>query len=62
MRHTEQGQWYYKGCIIQEQHHPKLLPYVIFEATGEEKTIGTASTKGEAKKLIDNYLKKDEKT
>ena len=53
----EGGEWWFKGCFIQEQNHPKLSKYVIFKDTDLQETVGTASNMREAKKLcVDNEV------
>lgn len=39
----EVGEWWFKGCFIQEQNHPQLDKYVIFKDTENQEHIGTAS-------------------
>lgn len=50
-------QWLYRGLIIMEQKHLKLLPYACYD---KERCIGTAETKKRAKEIIDDYF--EEKT
>jgi len=40
----EIGEWYYKGCFIQEQIHPLLLKYHIFTDTLAQHTVGTTNS------------------
>lgn len=47
----EVGEWWYKGCFIQEQSHPMLSKYVVFKDTEGQETVGTCGTMVEAKKL-----------
>lgn len=53
----EVGEWWFKGCFIQEQDHPMLSKYVVFKDTELQERVGTASTMREAKKLcVDNEV------
>ena len=53
----EGGEWWFKGCFIQEQNHPMLSKYVIFKDTELQEIVGTASYMSEAKKLcLDNEV------
>ena len=53
----EVGEWWFKGCFIQEQNHPMLSKYVVFKDTEGQETIDSASTMREAKRLcIDNEV------
>lgn len=49
----EVGEWYYKGCFIQDQSSsPHDLPkYHVFQDTDEQMTVGTCWTFTEAKRL-----------
>lgn len=47
----EVGEWYYKGCFIQEQDHPSLLKYHVFKDTELQETIDVCSSFKQAKKL-----------
>jgi hypothetical protein len=47
----EVGEWYFKGCFIQEQNHPKLEKYSVFQDTEEQLTVGTCHTMAEAKAI-----------
>lgn len=54
----EIGEWYFKGCFIQEQDHCMLDKYVVFKDTEDQDHVGTASSMAMAKKLcIDNEVK-----
>lgn len=54
----EVGEWYFKGCFIQEQDHYMLDKYVVFKDTEDQDHVGTASSMVMAKKLcIDNEVK-----
>lgn len=54
----EIGEWWFKGCFIQEQPCPQLAKYIVFQDTESQKHIDTATTFKEAKKLcIDNEVK-----
>ncbi len=44
----EVGEWWFKGCFIQEQNHPQLAKYTIFQDTVLGMTVGSASTMKEA--------------
>lgn len=46
-------EWYYKGCFIQQQDHPKLQKYHVFQDTEEQLTVGTCSTFKQAKELCE---------
>jgi hypothetical protein len=39
----EVGEWWFKGCFIQEQNHPQLDKYIVFKDTEAHEHIGTAS-------------------
>ena len=53
----EVGEWWFKGCFIQEQNHPMLSKYVVFKDTEGQETIDSASTMYEAKRLcVDNEV------
>ena len=47
----EVGEWWFKGCFIQEQNHPQLDKYVVFKDTEDQEHIGTASRFNDAVKL-----------
>lgn len=47
----ESGEWYFKGCFIQNQEHPALSKYHVFKDTEQQETIDTCNTMVEAKKL-----------
>jgi hypothetical protein len=47
----EVGEWWYKGCFIQEQNHPLLSKYVVFKDTENQEHVGSATTMVEAKQL-----------
>lgn len=47
----EVGEWWYKGCFIQEQNHPMLSKYVVFKDTELQEIVGTCGTMVEAKQL-----------
>ena len=51
----ETGEWLYKGCFIQKQNHPSLMPYHVFQDTETQQTVGTCYTFTEAKKLCELY-------
>jgi hypothetical protein len=44
-------EWYYMGCFIQQQVHPKLLKYCVFQDTEEQATVGVCHTFTEAKSI-----------
>lgn len=46
----EADEWWYKGCFIQKQNHPNLLPYHVFQDTEEQETVGVCHSMLEAKK------------
>ena len=50
------SQWLYREMGIQEQRHPKLLPYACYDWVRNEFLIGVAITKSGARKLIDKYI------
>jgi len=53
----ENGEWWYKGCFIQEQTIPTLAKYVVFADTEGQKHIGTATNMRDAKTLCkDNEI------
>lgn len=47
----EVGEWWFKGCFIQQQSHPELKPFRVFQDTEEQKTVGTCYTFQEAKRI-----------
>lgn len=47
----EVGEWWYKGCFIQEQNHPMLAKYVVFKDTENQEHVGTSGDFRGAKKL-----------
>jgi hypothetical protein len=47
----EVGEWWFKGCFIQEQNHPQLDKYVVFQDTVLGMTVGTASRFSDAIQL-----------
>ena len=49
----EIDEWYYKGCFIQKQEHPKLPKYHVFKDTENQETIDGCYTFQEAKKLCE---------
>ena len=49
----ELGEWWFKGCFIQEQKHPLLKRFHVFLDTENQKTVDTCSTFLDAKKLCD---------
>jgi len=54
----EVGEWWFKGCFIQEQNHPQLDKYVVFKDTEDQEHIGTTSRFKDAVKLCkDNEVK-----
>ena len=48
-KQIEVGEWWFKGCFIQEQNHPKLLKYRVFKDTASQEDICTCQTFTEAK-------------
>lgn len=48
---VEVGEWWFRGCFIQEQDHPKLLKYVVFADTEAQEHIDVCSTFAEAKAI-----------
>lgn len=53
----EVGEWWFKGCFIQEQDHPMLSKYVVFKDTEGQEHVDGASTMKEAKRLcVDNEV------
>jgi hypothetical protein len=55
----EIGEWWYMGCFIQKQEHPKIKPFHIFKDTEMQESINTCSTFLEAKKICElNEVKK----
>lgn len=57
----EDGEWWFKGCFIQKQTHPKLKPYYVFKDTENQETVDSCFTFAEAKKLCDLNEVKDYK-
>jgi len=57
----ETGEWYYKGCFIQEQTHPELLKYHVFQDTENQNTVGTCDYFKEAKELCKSHEVKNPK-
>lgn len=55
----EVDEWWFKGCFIQKQYHPKLKPYHVFKDTENQETVDTCFTFTEAKKLCDLNKIKD---
>jgi hypothetical protein len=55
----EIGEWWFNGCFIQKQIHPKLKPYHVFKDTEQQENIGTCFTFKEAKKLCNLNRVKD---
>ena len=49
----EVGEWWYKGCFIQEQEHPELLKYCVFKDTKKQEHVDVCSTFKEAIKLCE---------
>jgi hypothetical protein len=47
----EVGEWYFKGCFIQEQNHYMLDKYIVFKDNEYQDHVGAASTMAMAKKL-----------
>lgn len=45
------NEWWYKGCFIQKNEHPRLLPFSVFEDIERQVTVGQATTMEEAQKL-----------
>ena len=53
----EVGEWWFKGCFIQEQNHPTLSKYVVFKDTEGQEHVGNPSTMRDAKRLcVDNEV------
>jgi hypothetical protein len=48
----EVGEWWYKGCFIQEQNHPMLLKYVVFKDSECQEHVGTSNNFKGAKILL----------
>jgi hypothetical protein len=40
--------WWYRGCFIHKQSHPKLNRYHVSQDTKEQKTVGVCDTFNEA--------------
>jgi hypothetical protein len=57
----EVGEWWFKGCFIQEQNQPKLHKYVIFADTEEQEHLGTSNTFSGAIKICKENEVKDYK-
>lgn len=57
----EIGEWWYKGCFIQQQNHPQLAKYTIFADTEGQEHIDSACTFSEAKKVASNNEVKEYK-
>lgn len=54
----EVGEWWFKGCFIQEQNHPQLSKYTIFQDNVLGMTVGSASTMKQAIQICkDNEVK-----
>jgi hypothetical protein len=49
----EVGEWWYKGCFIQEQNHPMLLKYVVFKDSECQEHVGTSNNFKGAKILCE---------
>ncbi len=49
----EAGEWYYKGCFIQEQNHPSLLKYRVFKDDENQTEVDTCGTMKDAKALCE---------
>lgn len=47
----EIDEWYFHGCFIQKNDHPKLLPFTVFTDTKNQEVVGNCYTFAEAKKL-----------
>lgn len=47
----EVGEWWFKGCFIQEQNHPQLDKYVVFKDTDDQEYIDTANRFSDAIQL-----------
>ncbi len=47
----EIGEWWFKGCFIQEQNHPLLAKYIVFQDTELQMNVGTASNFKDAVQL-----------
>jgi hypothetical protein len=47
----EIGEWWFKGCFIQEQNHPQLAKYIVFQDTVLGMNVGTASNFKDAVQL-----------
>ncbi|MBT3209885.1 MAG: hypothetical protein HN347_16195 [Bacteroidetes bacterium] len=50
-KQLEVGEWWFKGCFIQKQNHPKLLKYHVFKDTVNQETVCACQTFTEAKAL-----------
>jgi len=55
----EAGEWWYKGCFIQEQEHPQLLKYCVFKDNKSHTLVDDCGTFTEAAILCEeNEVKK----
>jgi hypothetical protein len=57
----EDGEWWHKGCFIQEQNHPKLLRYHVFQDTDVQTTVGTTNSFKNAEKIAEIFEVKNYK-
>lgn len=55
----EIGEWWYKGCFIQEQNHPSLSKYVVFKDNKAQSHVGTPHNFAVAKKMCEDNEVKD---
>ena len=51
------SQWLYRGCIVQDQTHPKLLKYACYSDENCNHLIDVCNSQRRAKQIIDDYLK-----
>jgi hypothetical protein len=49
----EIGEWWYKGCFIQKQEHPELLPWLVFKDNFAQSHVGVTTSFASAKKLAE---------
>ena len=56
-KQIEVGEWWYKGCFIQEQNHPMLSKYIVFKDTEDQEHVGASGNFTGAKELcIENEV------
>ena len=55
----EVDEWWFKGCFIQKQNHPKLKLYYVFKDTEDQESIDSCYNFIEAKKLCNLYQVKN---